>query len=270
MYAVPYNCAVIHSSYVLGVVLKSLWQRLFPAAILLVAPQAMAKISQWSIGAAASYSPAVYKDTPSNETIIPLVGYEGEHLFLRGFTAGYRLYPIGSPQNIIFRAAYDPRTLKPEDSTNPDIRLMDERQATVLGGVSYQVITLVGLFEATAGSDILHRHSGIYAEAVWRLPIRRNGWGITPSMGFAYNSERLNNHLYGVSSEEAARSNFDEFDADWDGQLFISASGYMHITPNVRVTGGVRYTNIEGGIEDSPLIESGVTTSANLGVAYVF
>ncbi len=232
-----------------------------------------AKISQWSLGVAASYSPAVYKDTDSNKAVIPLVGYEGEHLFLRGFTAGYRLAPIGSPQNVIFRLAYDARTLKPEDSDNQIIKdYVDERDATVLAGASYQVITLAGIFEVGGGTDVGNTHNGLYAEASWRLPIRRKGWGFTPSIGYSYNSERINNHLYGVSTAEAARSGgqLEAFDADWDGQYFVGLSGYAHITPNVRVTGGVRYTNLEGEIENSPLIESGVYTSVNLGMAYVF
>ncbi|MEZ9413795.1 MipA/OmpV family protein, partial [Vibrio sp. 10N.286.49.E1] len=43
-----------------------------------------------------------------------------------------------------------------------------------------------------------------------------------------------------------------------------------HVTPNVRVTGGVRYTNLEGDIENSPILESGINMAANVGVAYVF
>ncbi|MFA0231651.1 MipA/OmpV family protein, partial [Vibrio sp. 10N.261.45.A7] len=117
---------------------------------LLASTATQAKISQWSLGVAASYSPAVYKDTPSNRAVIPMIGYEGEHFFMRGFSAGYRLLPAGSPQNIVFRAVYDPRTLKPSDSDNVDIQKLDEREASVLGGISYQVITLVGMFEATA------------------------------------------------------------------------------------------------------------------------
>ncbi|MGY3570127.1 MipA/OmpV family protein [Vibrio paucivorans] len=229
-----------------------------------------ADISQWSLGVAASYSPAVYKDTPSNQTVIPVVGYEGEHLFLRGFSAGYRINPVGSVQNVVFRLVYDPRTLKPSDSDNEQIQKLDERDSTILGGVSYQLITMVGMFEATAGTDVGRTHNGLYAEAAWRLPIRKRGWAITPSIGYAYNSQNLNNHLYGVSGEEAMRSGLTKFDADWDGQYFIGASAYLHITPRVRVTGGVRYTNLEGDIERSPIIESGVNTTANVGVAYVF
>ena len=235
-----------------------------------------ASISQWSLGVAASYSPAVYKDTDSNKTVIPLIGYESEHLFLRGFTAGYRLAPIGSPHNVIFRLAYDPRTLKPQDSDNKVInKYVDEREATVLGGVSYQMITQAGIFEVGGGSDIGATHNGLYAEASWRLPIRRRGWGVTPSIGYSYNSEKLNNHLYGVSKSESNRAtnngdSLEMFNAGWDGQYFIGLSGYMHITKNIRATGGVRYTNLEGDVESSPLIESGVNSSVNLGIAYVF
>lgn len=237
---------------------------------MLAAPIAHAKVSQWSLGVAASYSPAVYKDTDSNRTVIPLVGYEGAHIFFRGFSAGYRLNPIGSPQNIIFRLGYDPRTLKPEDSNNANIQLMDEREATVLGGVTYQMVTMAGIFEVGAGSDIGGTHNGLYAEAAWRLPIRMKGWGITPAIGYSYNGEKLNNHLYGVSASEAARSGFDEFDADWDGQYFIGLSTYFNLAKNVRVNGGIRYTNLEGDIEKSPLIESGINTVATVGIAYVF
>ncbi|RYU65567.1 MipA/OmpV family protein [Aliivibrio finisterrensis] len=245
---------------------------LIVGAALTVATGVNAKISQWSIGAAAAYSPSFYKETPSNTTVIPMVGYEGEHLFLRGFTGGYRLFSVGTPQNIIFRFGYDPRTFKPEDSDNIQMQKLDERKGAILGGLTYQAITHIGLFEFGAGSDIGNTHNGIYAEAVWKLPIRRNGWAITPSLGYSYNSERLNNHLYGVSSEESARSNgaISEFDADWDGQFFFGISTYFHLSQNVRVTGSIRYVNIEGNLEKSSLIEHTVSTTGTAGIAYVF
>ena len=237
---------------------------------LMLSASAGASISQWSLGVGASYSPAVYKDTPSNKAVIPVIGYEGEHFFMRGFSAGYRLNPVGSTHNVVFRAVYDPRTLKPEDSNNAVVKQMDKRDSTVLGGISYQLITLVGMFEATAGTDLGGAHNGLYSEMAWRLPFRRNGWGVTPSIGYAYNSDEINNHLYGVSQAEASRANIAQFDAEWDGQYFVGLSGYLHLTPNVRLAGGVRYTNLEGDIEKSPLIESGVNTTANVSIAYTF
>jgi len=245
---------------------KRVW--FFP--ILLMSSMVHADMSQWSLGVAAAYSPAVYKDTPSNRTVIPVIGYEGEHIFLRGFDAGYRLFPQGSTQNIVFRVAFDPRTLKPSDSDDPQIRLLDKRKATVLGGVSYQLYTMLGMWEASLGSDIAGRHNGVYGELAWRLPIRFERWGITPSVGYAYNSDKLNNHLYGVSAHEAARSGLEKYDADWDGQYFIGATAYWAVTHNIRISGGIRYTNLEGDISASPVVGSSAGTMGTLGMVYLF
>ena len=225
---------------------------------------------QWSLGAITSYSPAVYKDTDSNQVVIPLIGYEGEHVFLRGFSAGARLFPAGTPQNIIFRVRYDPRTLKPSDSDNLQIQQLDERESSVLAGVSYQQITPVGVFEIGAGTDIGDQHNGLYAEAAWRLPIRANRWGVTPEIGLAYNSDKINNHLYGVSEAESVRSGLAEFDAGWDGQYFIGMNGHFMLSQHIRFTAGIRYSNLEGDIASSPILERSVSHSGSVGIAYIF
>ncbi|WP_425445515.1 MipA/OmpV family protein [Vibrio fujianensis] len=239
-------------------------------SFLLISSAVNAEVSQWSLGLAAAYSPAVYKDTPSNRTVIPVIGYEGEHIFLRGFDAGYRLFPRGASQNIVFRVAFDPRTLKPSDSDDPQIRLLDKRKATVLGGVSYQLYTMLGMWEASIGSDIAGRHNGVYGELAWRFPLRFKGWGITPAIGYAYNSDNLNNHLYGVSAQEAVRSGLEKYDANWEGQYFVGASAYWAVAHNIRISGGVRYTNLAGGISESPVVGRDAGTMGTIGIVYLF
>ena len=75
-----------------------------------------------------------------------------------------------------------------------------------------------------------------------------------------------------VSSEESQRTGgaISEFDADWDGQFFVGLSTYFHLTPNIRVTGGLRYVNLEGNLEQSSMIEHTTSTTGNVGIAYVF
>lgn len=240
------------------------------AAALLMATAAQAENSPWSVGIAAAYSPAVYKDTDSDRTVIPVIGYEGEHLFLRGFNAGYRLFPRGSEQNIIFRLAYDPRTLQPEDSDDAQIRQLDKRKSTVLGGVSYQLRTLAGVWEASFGGDVAGRHNGMYGELAWRMPFNFGNWGLTPSIGYSYNSSQLNNHLYGVSKAESDRTGLREFDAGWDGQYFIGASAYWQITQNIQVNGGIRYSNLDSKVSDSPVVGSSAATMGTVGIMYQF
>lgn len=243
-------------------------KRVLITTLLLISHTAVA--GQGSLGAIASYSPEVYRDTDANVVVIPAVGYEGEHVFLRGLSAGVRLYPVGTPTNVIFRLVYDPRTLKPSDSDDAQIQQLDEREASVLGGVSYQMLTQFGIFEVGGGTDLGSKHNGLYAEASWRLPIRMNRFGITPQIGYSYNSDRINNHLYGVSKTESIRSGLDEFDADWDGQYFVGLSGYMFISKSLRLNASVRYTNLQGDIENSPIIAGSVTSLGSVGISYVF
>ncbi len=229
-------------------------------------------VAGWSLGVGASYSPAVYKDTPSNQVVIPIIGYEGEHLYLRGFTAGYRIWERRSPHNVIFRLAYDPRTLQPSDSDDPIIRQIDKRKSTGLGGVTYQYANRsIGQFQVTFAGDIAGVHDGMYAETVYSVPIRTKKWMLTPSIGYSWNSSKLNNHLYGVSAEEAERiTGLDEFTPDGDGQFFLGLRGLYKFTDHIVATAGVRYTNLEGDLEDSPLLEDTDSFSVNIGLVYAF
>jgi outer membrane protein len=243
-------------------------KRLALATLALAATSVSA--NEVSLGFITSYSPAVYKGLDSNIIPFPMIGYEGEHLFLRGTGIGYSLLPQGTPLNIILRAQYDPRILKPEDSDNADIQKLDERKAGALGGATFQVITTTGTIEATVGSDIALNHNGLYAELVFKESFHMGAWGLTPEIGYAFNDDKLNNHLYGVSAAEAARTDFEAFDAGWSGKIFVGVGGYTYLSENIRLIGSVRYSKLDYDLEDSPIIESDNVLSGTLGASYIF
>lgn len=228
--------------------------------------------SPWSIGVGTSYSPAIYRGTPTNRTVIPIVGYESEHLFFHGFNMGYRIMPRDSTHNIVIRAIYDPRTFKPGDSDIADMKRLDERGNTVLAGLSYQYRTPFGMLETSMGADILGVHNGVYGEVAWRLPLRFKQASITPSFGVSYNDNRLNQHLYGVSKLESDRTNgrIDQFNIGGSGLFFVGFSAYVTIAEHLTINAGVRYTNLDHDIENSPILDSTVSTTANIGLTYSF
>ncbi|MGF1756438.1 MipA/OmpV family protein [Photobacterium sagamiensis] len=238
-------------------------------AVLALASTA-ATANELSAGVITSYSPAVYLGAGSNIVPFPMIGYEGEKVFFRGTSAGLGLLPLGAPVNVIFRVEYDPRTLKPSDSNDADIKMLDERKSGVLGGVTFQVNNIMGTFEGTIGSDIANNHNGIYAEAVWKKPFHFGLYGLTPELGYAFNSDRLNNHLYGVSDTEAARTRFDAFDAGWSGRFFVGISSYTYLARNVRLVGSIRYNKLDSELAVSPIIDNDDSISGTLGVSYVF
>lgn len=238
--------------------------------MLLLSNLALAGSSPWSIGVVTSYAPVIYPDTDPQKVVMPVIGYEGKHLFLRGLSAGVRLYPMGSSSNLIFRLKFDPRTLKPTKSDDPQIQKLNERKSSVLGGVSYQINTALGLFELGAGTDLGNNHNGLYVEGAWRLPIRMNNWVVMPEVGYAYNSDRINDYLYGVSKEEANRTGLAEFHPSWDGQYFVGLSATFLLSEQIRFTGAVRYTNLDSELEKSPIVKHSAIHSASFAITYHF
>ncbi|WP_439654004.1 MipA/OmpV family protein [Vibrio ezurae] len=229
-------------------------------------------MARWSLGVGASYSPEVYKDTRANKVVIPIIGYEGDHLYLRGYDAGYSIWKQDSPHNLVFRLAYDPRTLKPSDSDDPIIRQLDRRKSTALGGITYQYINQeLGKVEFTLAGDVMGVHDGLYAETVYKKPFQSTRWQLTPSIGYAWNSSKLNNHLYGVSQEEANRiSGIDAFSPDGDGQFFVGLSGMFYLSRHIVAMASGRYTNLEGDLEKSPILHSTDSFSFMTGLVYTF
>ncbi|MGF1765636.1 MipA/OmpV family protein [Aliivibrio kagoshimensis] len=226
--------------------------------------------AEFGLGLTASYSPNVYKGGDTEVTPFPLVSYDNDRFFIEGVQLGYRLAAKGSTNNIILAVTYDPRMLDAGESDNLDIKKLDDRDASFLGGVAYVLNTKAGQFHAGIGTDIGSVHNGMYAEAKYSYHINMGAIGLIPAIGYSYNSDKLNEHLYGVSVSEAARTNFNEFKPDWSGRYFVGLSGYMYLSKKMRLTGGIRYENLDSEIEKSPLLESTTSVIGNVGLSYLF
>ncbi|TCV29210.1 MipA/OmpV family protein [Vibrio crassostreae] len=231
---------------------------------------ANAKGSEFGLGLTAAYSPNVYKGGDTEVTPFPLLSYDNGHFFIEGVQAGYRLAPKGSVNNIVFFAAYDPRTLDAGESGDADIKKLDDRDSTFMGGAAYVLTTNIGEFRVGAGTDIGSVHNGLYVETRYSYHMNFGAFGLIPAIGYSLNSDKLNEHLYGVSAAEASRTRFDEFKPDWSGRYFVGLSGYMYLSKHLRLTGGVRYENLDSEIEKSPILDSTTSVMGNVGVTYLF
>lgn len=238
------------------------------ASITAISSHVMA--TEASLGVVSSYSPAVYKGLDSNVEYFPMFGYEGDHLYLRGVEAGYRVMSARTPINVIFRLAYDPRTLKPSDSDDLDIQMLDERKAGVLGGVTLQAMSEAGTIQFSVGTALNNDDAGLYGELVWKKTINMGLYGLIPEIGYAYNSAELNDHFYGVSKGEASRTRFNEFHAGSSGKAFVGLGSYAHLSRNIRVTVSTRYTKLDKEIADSPIVRRDDSLSGTFGMSYIF
>jgi outer membrane protein len=225
-----------------------------------------------SVGASVSYGESMYKDTSDSRALFPMLSYDNGQLFLRGLAAGVRLNPKGSTHNVVAKIHYDPRSFDPSDSDDASMTLLDKRDASILASISYQLLTPVGMFELSGGGETLDEHDGKFGTIAYRLPLRTGKLSVTPFTGYTYYDDKFNNHLYGVSAAESARTggSIAAFDVDDGGEFFAGARVNYTLTEQLMVSSSLRYLSLRGDIKDSPMLEKTESTTVSLGLSYRF
>ncbi|WP_164831534.1 MipA/OmpV family protein [Salinivibrio socompensis] len=224
-----------------------------------------------SAGVIGAFSPQVYKDTDTDPLVVPTVNVDTDHFYFRGLTAGARLAPKDSTHNLVLSATYDPRRFDPADTDDPQLSRLDKRDASIVAALAYQYRSPIGRFQVLAGEGVTHDRDGVYGEVSWKYGFNHPRWGISPEVGYAYNSHELNQYLYGVNATEASRvSGIEAYEPGSAGHYFVGASGYFMLTERIQLLGGVRYTNLDDEIANSPMVDQSTAASGYLGVNYVF
>lgn len=250
--------------------MKKITNAVLATAAVVVSVPAVAQQQGLSVGASVSYGESIYKETSDSSAVFPMLSYDNGQLFVRGLAAGIRLNPKGSTHNVVAKIHYDPRSFDPSDSDDTSMQLLDERDASVLGSISYQLLTPAGMFELTGGGEILDEHDGKFATIAYRLPLRTGKLSVTPFTGYTYYDDKFNNHRYGVSAAESIRSGITAFDADKGGEFFAGASVNFALTQQLMLSSSLRYLSLRGEIKDSPMLEKTESTAVSLGLSYRF
>ncbi|SHO54603.1 MipA/OmpV family protein [Vibrio quintilis] len=236
----------------------------------LIALPLYAQSTDYSIGAGVGIQQSIYKGIDNTTSPFPLVGYEGEHFFIQGVTAGYQLRPASASSNLIFKVMYDFKEFDPSDSDNAQMQLLNKRDNAVMAGVGYKLKTAVGIFQADALTDVSDEHNGSSTRAMWTIPFPNGRWGFNTTVGYNYSNGNYNNYYYGVSAQESVVSGLASYDLDWAGSFFTNIQSYWMLTQNLSVGGGITYTLYDDEISDSPMVDDDETLGVNMSVTYRF
>jgi len=218
------------------------------------------------VGAGAVISSKPYDGVDSRTYPVPLFGYEGRRLYLRGITGGYRLLKI---KGWSIGPTVRPRFEGYRASDSSALSGMKNRNATIDAGVDMSWRTSWGLLSAVFVTDILAAHDGHELELSYTAMFPYAGFDVMPGAALRWRSTNLTDYYYGVRPNEvrAGRPAYSPDDA---------------ITPLVRVA--VRrklsdrwglllagqYEWLDREIRDSPVIDEDHIVSALFGVTYSF
>ncbi len=224
---------------------------------------------QLSLGATAGISNSPYREYGTRWSLFPLISYEGPKLFVRGTTAGFK---IVNRENFEFAAygSYNGLEYDDSESDNERMRRLDDRHASMLGGLSARLSTPLGQFHASAGVDMVGNSGGLAGDLGWIFALDTGVVKILPEAGIYWQSKEYTDYYFGVSSRESRKSGLERYEAGG------AVSPYLGLSLNVSLTrhwglfckGELLFYDRE--IRKSPMVDKAVYQGLNMGVLYTF
>ncbi|MCD1126050.1 MipA/OmpV family protein [Jinshanibacter sp. LJY008] len=234
---------------------------------LLVVP--VANADTWSIGAGAAVEMYPYKGVDNTVLPLPMINYEGERFYIHAIAAGAYVWK-DSQNQLSLDLYYFPLRFRASESDDRQMKKLDDRDATMMGGASYKHTADWGIIRTSFSADLLDKSNGLRADAAYLYPFVLNDLKLTPGVGAVWYSSNFNDYYYGVSGKESNRSGLDKYEADSSLSPYaeLTATYKINNSWNTYATG--RYTRLTSEVKDSPMVDKSYSAIVAAGVTYTF
>lgn len=217
-------------------------------------------------GAGAVISLNPHKGIGAESRGIPLFFYSKEKFSLYGPMMNYSLVKEAGWE---VRALARMRFEGYEEDDSRYLRGMDDREWTLEFGGSLSRSLGEGRVTADFSADVLNEHQGHEVRLSYNYDFRGaaniRDLLVTPSIGVAYRSSRLNNYYYGVRSSEAIPGRPEYNVGDSTGLLTALRLNYR-LDESWSVMGMASVQWLGSEITDSPIVEKHYRASLLLGI----
>lgn len=229
----------------------------------------IAQANPLTLGASVIYSESPYKSGQDRYYPVPIINYDGDSFYLNTLQAGYYLWKdkqdqlsltiLGSPQN------YDP-----DDADDGDMKSLNKRHMTLMGGLSYRHSADWGIVRTTLAGDVLDNSNGIIWDLTYLYRFEFGQFSLTPGIGALWNSSNQNKYYYGISSAESDRSGLNRYDPDDSWSPYLELTGGWKISDSWNATVSGRYVRLGDEIKDSPMVDKSSQVLLWSGISYTF
>ena len=223
----------------------------------------------FNLGIGGTFSTSEYRGVERLGTALPILGYEGQWLYLRGLSGGVHLFK-NEYHEVNVQLSYLPQHFYASWSDNSGMKKLDDRYASAMAGINYRLRTELGVLAATLSTDALGVNKGVMADASYSYPIRFANMSLIPTAGVQWTDVNYNDYYYGVSKSEARASGLSHYSPE------SALSPYAELTLRVGLTeswsafvsGKSQFLGQE--ITDSPMVERNNKYSLSGGFLYAF
>ncbi len=221
------------------------------------------------VGIGGTISTSEYKGVHSLGSALPILGYEGDHLYLRGLSGGLHIFKNGVHEFNV-QLSYLPQQFYASWSDNSRIKALDDRYSSLTAGFNYRLTTPYGVGSASIGTDILGNSNGIIGDVSYAYPLRWNMVSIIPMIGMQWTDKNYNEYYYGISASESRASGLSKYSPEDAFSPYTGVTARILFSENwsFLINGKALFLNQEA--YDSPMVGDDIKFSISSGVLYAF
>lgn len=228
-----------------------------------------ASAGTWAVGASALVTPNPYRGYDTKIYPVPIISYEGDDFYFHTLTAGYYLWK-DEKNKFSFTATYLPFGFDPKDSDDSQMKRLDKRRGTLMGGLAFSHNEEWGTLRATFNGDMLDNSDGLVADVAYLYAFHEDKWVLVPGIGMAWNSSNQNQYYYGINNNESRRSGLSSYSPDDSFSPYVELTAKYSFTKDWQGFFTGRYLRLASEVTDSPMVEKNYIGALWTGVTYSF
>ena len=223
----------------------------------------------FNLGIGATVTTSEYRGVERLGTALPLLGYEGDRLYLRGLSGGVHVFK-NEYHEFNVQLSYLPQHFYASWSDSSAMNKLDDRYSSAMAGINYRLRTDLGVLAATISTDALGVNNGVMADASYSYPIRFASLSLIPTLGVQWTDVNYNDYYYGVSKNEAQASGLSHYSP----QAALAPYGELTLRVGLSdswsafVSGKALFLGEE--VSNSPMVERSSKYSLSGGFLYAF
>ncbi len=230
---------------------------------------AAAAETELTLGASASVSSSPYKGYGTQWEGLPVLSLESPRFYIRGYNAGVKL--INTPHvEWSFFAGYDDTTFAHADSSDAQLRLLDDRSESGILGTELRLISPYGMFHVSGSGDVLGNSNGLKGDIGIIQSLEFGPLELIPAAGFHWSDARYNTYYYGVSKRESRTSGLRAYKPNAGFSPYLSLAVDYSLTEQLELLVQGEVTFLDSAVENSPMVDSAHTQGMTLALTYTF
>ncbi len=210
-----------------------------------------------------------YRGMSSDGTFLPLIGYEGEHLYLRGVSGGLHLL-----RNDWFefnvQLSYLPQHFYAGNSDSWAMRRLDDRYSSMLAGLNARLLSPYGILTVTGSMDVLGYSNGVILDGNYSYPLQFGRLNVIPTVGVQWTDANYNDYYYGIDYGESRKSGLSEYEPSSSVAPYGQLTARFGFTENWSAFASFRALFLDKEVTNSPMVEKSEKYTLGLGLMYGF